>query len=201
MLEDPLPSNDTLPRISNGHAQTTTTATNPADTTLKPRDARLLHLLLTNSQVPAYSPKVPIQLLDFSYRYLHSVLLDAQAYADHVHGQGAVIGVDDVRLAVSSKVGHSFRGPPPKEFLLEVAAERNRRPLPAVREGVEIRLPPERWCLNAPNWESLVLELRVSWLTLAGRLIWMMQNIVQRRYMLIGWCNARQVRTTLKSSN
>jgi hypothetical protein len=21
---------------------------------------------------------------------------------------------------------------------------------------VEIRLPPERWCLNAPNWESLV---------------------------------------------
>ena len=69
-----------------------------------------------------------------------------------------MIAVDDVRLAVSSKVGHSFRGPPPKEFLLEVAAERNRRPLPAVREGVEIRLPPERWCLNTPNWESLVLE-------------------------------------------
>ena len=143
-------------------ANPTTTTTNgtttdiPSDPALKPRDARLLHLLLRSAQVPSYSPKVPIQLLDFAYRYTHSVLLDAQAYADHVHGQGSVIGVDDVRLAVSSRVGHSFRGPPPKEFLLEVAAERNRRPLPAVREGVEIRLPPERWCLNAPNWESLV---------------------------------------------
>jgi len=82
-------------------------------------------------------------------------LLDAQSYADHAHNNGSVISVDDVKLAVSSRVGHSFRGPPPKEFLLEVAAERNRRPLPAIREGVEIRLPPERWCLNAPNWESL----------------------------------------------
>jgi len=159
MLEDPrAASHDPLPITSNGHAPTTnntttTTTTNeiPTDLALKPRDARLLHLLLTNSQVPTYYPKVPIQLLDFAYRYLHSILVDAQAYADHVHGQGAVIGVDDVRLAVSSKVGHSFQGPPPKEFLLEVAAERNRRPLPAVREGVEIRLPPERWCLKAPN--------------------------------------------------
>jgi len=138
------------------NAQPTSTTDIPRDPSLKPHDTRLLHLLLTSLQVPAYHPKVPIQLLDFAYRYAQSVLLDAQAYADHVHGQGSVIGVEDVRLAVSSKVTHSFRGPPPKEFLLEVAAERNRRPLPPVREGVEIRLPPERWCLNAPNWESLV---------------------------------------------
>lgn len=152
-MEDIHPSgpHDTLAVTANG-----TTSDIPSDSALKPRDARLLHLLLTSCGVPAYSSKVPIQLLDFAYRYTHSVLLDAQAYADHAHGQGSVIGVDDVRLAVSSRVGHSFRGPPPKEFLLEVAAERNRRPLPAVREGVEIRLPPERWCLNAPNWESLV---------------------------------------------
>ena len=133
-----------------------TTADIPSDPALKPRDARLIHLLLMSCGVPAYSPKVPIQLLDFAYRYTYGILLDAQAYADHAQGQGSVIGVEDVRLGVSSRVGHSFRGPPPKEFLLEVAAERNRRPLPAVREGIEIRLPPERWCLNAPNWENLV---------------------------------------------
>ena len=153
------PAEDSLPPSSNeAHPSnaTGTTSDIPNDSALKPRDARLLHLLLTSAGVPAYAPKVPIQLLDFAYRYTHSVLLDAQAYADHAHGQGSVIGVDDVRLAVSTRVGHSFRGPPPKEFLLEVAAERNRRPLPAVREGVEIRLPPERWCLIAPNWESLV---------------------------------------------
>lgn len=158
MAEDTNPStSDPLPATSNA----TATDTISTDSNIKPRDARLLHLLLTSAQVPAYTPKVPIQLLDFAYRYTHSVLLDAQAYADHAHGQGSVISADDVRLAVSSKVGHSFRGPPPKEFLLEVAAERNRRPLPAVREGVEIRLPPERWCLNAPNWESLVYNLQM----------------------------------------
>lgn len=149
--------NDTVATNTTGANGTTTDM--PTDSAVKPRDARLLHLLLQSAQVPSYSPKVPIQLLDFAYRYTHSVLLDAQAYADHVHGQGSAISVDDVRLAVSSRVEHSFRGPPPKEFLLEVAAERNRRPLPAVLEGVEIRLPPERWCLNAPNWESLVFIL------------------------------------------
>ena len=159
---------DNRPTTANDPNQAASNNTNtnvPSDPALKPRDARLLHLLLTSCQVPAYAPKVPIQLLDFAYRYMHSILLDAQAYADHAHGQGSVISVDDVRLSVSSKVGHSFRGPPPKEFLLEVAAERNRRPLPAVREGVEIRLPPERWCLNAPNWESLVLHLDLILLT------------------------------------
>ena len=145
---------------SNAGTSNNTTSDIPSDPALKPRDARLLHLLLTAAQVPNYSPKVPIQLLDFAYRYIQGVLLDAQAYADHALGQGSVIGVDDVKLAVSSRVGYSFRGPPPKEFLLEVAAERNRRPLPAVREGVEIRLPPERWCLNAPNWETLVCKVK-----------------------------------------
>jgi transcription initiation factor TFIID subunit 9B len=140
------PSNDT----------TIPVADIPSDPALKPRDARLIHLLLTSLQVSSYSPKIPLQLLDFAYRYTHSILLDAQAYSDHAHGQGSVIGVEDVRLAVAARVGHSFRGPPPKEFLLEVAAERNKKPLPQVREGVEIRLPPERWCLNAPNWEGLV---------------------------------------------
>jgi transcription initiation factor TFIID subunit 9B len=174
IIEEPNPStsNEPLPTTSGG-----TTTDMPADPALKPRDSRLLHLLLTSAQVPAYSPKVPIQLLDFAYRYTYSVLLDAQAYADHGHGQGT-IGVDDVRLAVSSRMGHSFRGPPPKEFLLEVAAERNRRPLPAVREGVEIRLPPERWCLNAPNWQNLVCPKSNSQANISG-----MNDVNRLRYL------------------
>src|SRR5580704_13499917 len=148
-------SNDEPSQPSTTNVASTTTADIPNEPALKPRDARLIHLLLTSLQVSAYSPKVPMQLLDFAYRYTHGILLDAQSYSDHAHGQGNAIGVDDIKLAISAKVAHSFRGPPPKEFLLEVAAERNKKPLPVVREGVEIRLPPERWCLNAPNWENL----------------------------------------------
>ena len=78
---------DTHPTSSNELAPTTTNPTNadiPSDPALKPRDAVLV--LLTSAQVPAYSAKVPIQLLDFEYRYVHGILLDAQAYADHVNG-------------------------------------------------------------------------------------------------------------------
>src|SRR5579871_6542586 len=97
-MEDAQPSqNDSNTAPANG------TATDiPNDSALKPRDARLLHLLLTSLQVSAYSPRVPIQLLDFAYRYTHGILQDAQAYADHANGQGSVINVEDMRLAVSS---------------------------------------------------------------------------------------------------
>lgn len=46
----------------------------------KPRDARLVHLLLAQMGVHAYSERVPLQLLDFAYRYTSSILSDAQSY-------------------------------------------------------------------------------------------------------------------------
>lgn len=88
--------------------------------------------------------------------YVYQILQDAQAYAEHSRGGNAHIGVDDVRLAVASKISQSFKGPPPKEFLLELAAERNRRPLPPVSRAYGVRLPPERYCLTQPNWSSVV---------------------------------------------
>ena len=54
---------------------------------------------------------------------------------------------------MQSKVKHSFSAPPPKEFLLELAEEKNKNPLPGVPEKYGIRLPAERHCLTAVNFD------------------------------------------------
>lgn len=38
----------------------------------RPRDARLIHLVLANYGVNAYHERVPLQLMDFAYRYTSS---------------------------------------------------------------------------------------------------------------------------------
>lgn len=40
----------------------------------RPRDARLIHLILANYGVNAYQERVPLQLMDFAYRYTSSIL-------------------------------------------------------------------------------------------------------------------------------
>ena len=77
-------------------------------------------------------------------------LSDAQVYQDHRNGNQVEVG--DVKLAIAGKMNHSFKGAPPKEFLLEIAGERNRRALPPVNAGYGLRLPPEKYCLTAPNF-------------------------------------------------
>ncbi|CAA91500.1 SAGA complex/transcription factor TFIID complex subunit Taf9 [Schizosaccharomyces pombe] len=117
-----------------------------------PKDVRLIHLILSSLGVPSYSQTVPLQLLTFAHRYTQQLIQDSQVYAEHSRGQNAPISVEDVRLAVASQINHSFTGPPPKEFLLELAMERNRKPLPQIQPSYGFRLPPEKYCLTQPNW-------------------------------------------------
>jgi len=60
--------------------------------------------------------------------------------------------VDDIELAVQSRLGESFTSPPPKELMYSLAQARNSIPLPIVptREGVH--LPADRYCLLQPNY-------------------------------------------------
>lgn len=50
----------------------------------RPRDHRLIHLLLASHGISAYQERVPLQLMDFAYRYTSSVLSDAV----HVQAEG-----------------------------------------------------------------------------------------------------------------
>ncbi|KAF9088987.1 Transcription initiation factor TFIID subunit 9 [Mortierella sp. GBA35] len=124
--------------------------------TPQPRDAKVISLILQSLAVEDADQKVIHQLLEFAHRYTTDVFQDALLYSEHA-GKTEV-GLDDVRLAIQGRVNHSFTSPPPKEFLLELAEEKNRVPLPLIPEKYGIRLPHERHCLTAVNFQ-LIPEL------------------------------------------
>lgn len=134
----------------------------------RPRDARLIHLVLHNLGVQSYQERVPLQLLDFAYRYTSSVLSDAlRLSAEGYSGQnverrrggagagndeGSGITVTALRQAIASRQGYAFEAALPKEFMLEQAAERNRIALPNIERGHGVQLPEEKYCLTGVGW-------------------------------------------------
>ncbi|MCJ1287664.1 Transcription initiation factor TFIID subunit 9 [Xylographa opegraphella] len=132
----------------------------------RPRDARLIHMVLANAGVTAYQERVPLQLMDFAYRYTSSTLQDALHLTHESYGTavppgagrgGAAVDANAVsllglRLSVASRTHYQFSPVLPKEFYQEVAAERNRVALPGVGKEWGRRLPPERYCLTGVGW-------------------------------------------------
>jgi transcription initiation factor TFIID subunit 9B len=148
-------------------------------------------MLLASLGVTAYQDRVPLQLLDFAYRYTSNVLQDAvhlatEGYAGAVGdsagaGKGAPsaetngVSLSALRLSIASRLHYQFQTGLPKEFLMDVASERNRIALPGVSRGFDaaaggangaaaaaaanqsvmmagMRLPPERFCLTGTGW-------------------------------------------------
>eukprot|EP00842_Homolaphlyctis_polyrhiza_P001536 jgi/Hompol1/2383/HPOL_001441-RA len=122
-----------------------------ADPQEMPRDAKLLSLILQSADVEDYEPRVIPQLLEFGHRYVLDVLQDAQVFADHCGRKD--IEVEDVRLAIASRVANSFSGPPSREIMMELAEKKNSIPLPQIAERLTLRLPPERNTLIKPNFQ------------------------------------------------
>ncbi|CAI6339855.1 unnamed protein product [Periconia digitata] len=140
------------------------TSLQDSGTSKRPRDARLIHLILANMGVHAYTERVPLQLLDFAYRYTSGILSDALSYEPPPPhqtttggGRGRAAKNDDdsggitlnaLRTAVAARAASQFTSTLPKEFMTDVAGERNRIALPRVEKEWGIRLPPERYCFT-----------------------------------------------------
>ncbi|KAK2792928.1 Transcription initiation factor TFIID subunit 9 [Onygenales sp. PD_12] len=174
------------PAVANP-AQIPATSLQDTGKSRRPRDARLIHMLLASLGVTAYQERVPLQLLDFAYRYTSSTLQDAvylatEGYPGESAGGGAnkggadgktpadlnSVGLGALRMSIASRLHYQFQPGLPKEFLMDVAAERNRMMLPGVMRGVDsgsaanaasssimmggVRLPPERFCLTGVGW-------------------------------------------------
>lgn len=138
----------------------------------RPRDARLIHMLLSSLGVTAYQERVPLQLLDFAYRHSSSILSDAlhlssDAYVsqqtrarDVPAGTGfrdadGQVSANAVQIAIQSRLQYQFSGGNSlsKEFLLEKAQARNKVALPRVLQNEwGVRLPSERFVLTGVPW-------------------------------------------------
>lgn len=148
-----------------------TTASDP-----RPRDARLVELLLTSQGVTAYEQRVPLLLLDFAYRHTSSILNDALHLAGDPHvtqagskpaaSSGAIatapgeaaIPANAVKLAISARLSYQFRGGSSgggirKDYMQELARERNKVALPKIVPNEwGVRLPSERFVLSGTSW-------------------------------------------------
>jgi len=122
----------------------------PANAKAHPKDAQLMASILKDMGVTEYEPKVINQMLEFTYRYVTDILDEAKAYSNHASKK--TVDCDDVALAVHSKMDNAFTTPPPRELLLELARTKNSQPLPLIKQGIGLRLPPDRFCFLAPNY-------------------------------------------------
>jgi transcription initiation factor TFIID subunit 9B len=147
-------------------------------TSKRPRDHRLMHLLLASHGVSAYQQRVPLMLMDFAYRYTSSVLNDAlhiqsesydTADGGPAKGRGKAnnqakneegdVSMSALKIAIGSRVGNQFQASLPKEFLKQLADDRNRISLQSqIKESSGgptvggIRLPHEKYCLTGVGW-------------------------------------------------
>ncbi|KEY65118.1 hypothetical protein S7711_04208 [Stachybotrys chartarum IBT 7711] len=184
------PQTNGVPASSANTSQTipntqTTTASQPpptqtpvpsTSTAARPRDARLIELLLTSQGVTSYEQRVPLLLLDFAYRHTSSILSDAlhlsgdpyvtQAGAKPSAAAGAsaqapgdaTVSANAVKLAIGARLCYQFRGGTggggiSKEYMQELARERNKVALPKIIPNEwGVRLPSERFVLSGAAW-------------------------------------------------
>jgi transcription initiation factor TFIID subunit 9B len=136
----------------------------------RPRDARLLHMILANYGISAYAERVPLQLMDFAYRYTSSTLQDALHFTSESYGTAGAGGgggtgrgaashndmsgvtLAALRLSIASRTHYQFNPSLPKEFYMELAAEKNRVMLPGISREWGARLPPEAHVLTGQGW-------------------------------------------------
>ena len=75
-----------------------------------PREAQYVAQIMEAMGVDDYEPQVVRQLMEFSHRYITGVLRDAQSYMEYAgHTE---LHLDDVTLAIQSRVNYSFTTPP-----------------------------------------------------------------------------------------
>ncbi|XP_014441893.1 LOW QUALITY PROTEIN: transcription initiation factor TFIID subunit 9-like [Tupaia chinensis] len=132
-----------------------------------PKDVQMMAQILKDMGITEYEPRVINQMLEFAFQYMTTILDDAKSYSSHA--KKATVGTDDVRLAIQCRADHLLPlFPQGIFFLLDIARQRNQTPLPLIKPYSGPRLPPDRYCLTAPNFGLKSLQKKAS--TSAGRI-------------------------------
>ncbi|GIY83867.1 transcription initiation factor TFIID subunit 9 [Caerostris darwini] len=115
-----------------------------------PKDAQIIDAILKEMNILDYEDRVLNLLLEFTNRYVSGVIDDAQRLASHSNKK--IIDVPDVSLAINQQSNRYFITPPNKEITSAMAKHRNNIPLPQIKSSAGLRLPPDRFCLTACNY-------------------------------------------------
>ena len=137
----------------------------------RPRDAHTIHLILNQYGVNAYQERVPLQLMDFAYRYTSGMLQDSLHFVNESYpglqgsagsiGGGArntadaatIVNLSALRLAIRSRTHYQYNPNLSKEFYTDLMTEKNKIALPPVHADAGLHLPPEQYMLTGQHWE------------------------------------------------
>lgn len=115
------------------------------------KDAQVIDAILREASINDYEPRVVHQLMEFTNRYVTSILQEAQVFSSYAKKD--TIDLNDVQLAVNMQTDKTATSPPPKELLLEVAREKNNQPLPPIKPFNGLRIPFDRHTLIGTNYK------------------------------------------------
>jgi len=115
-----------------------------------PKDLQAMTNILKDFGIVEYEHSVLNQMLEFTYRYVTSIVEDAVIYS--THAKKKAIDGDDVKLAICLQQDKYFTGPPSREVTAALARARNGMPLPLIRSSAGLRLPPDRHALISCNF-------------------------------------------------
>uniref|UniRef100_A0A8C0JNX8 Transcription initiation factor TFIID subunit 9 n=1 Tax=Canis lupus dingo TaxID=286419 RepID=A0A8C0JNX8_CANLU len=118
------------------------------------KDAQMMAQILKDMGITENEPRFINQMFEFAFRYVTTILDDAKIYSSHA--KKATVDADDVRLVIQCRI-----------FLLDIVRQRNQTPLPLIKPYSGPRLPPDRYCLTAPNYRHKSLQKKAS--TSVGR--------------------------------
>ncbi|CAH1265182.1 transcription initiation factor TFIID subunit 9-like [Branchiostoma lanceolatum] len=121
-----------------------------------PKDAQVMAAVLKDMGVTDYEPRVINQMLEFTYRYVTDIFENARVYS--TFAKKKEMDTSDVKLAIRHNSDHSFATPPPRDFLMEIARQKNSTPLPLIKPYGGPRLPPDRYCLLSNNYRLRALH-------------------------------------------
>jgi len=123
------------------------------DEGVDPVEAGSIREILHSMSIDQYDPAVVHQLLEFTHRYTHEVFEESRYYAEYAGRPASEIDLEDVKLAIQTRVNFSFMQPPSRALLSTLVQQKNGRPLPLLKAKTGIRMPPEKYCLTAPNFQ------------------------------------------------
>lgn len=115
------------------------------------KDAQVIDAILKEMSVGEYEPRVVHQLMEFTNRYVTSILQEAQIFSTYAKKDS--IDIDDVQIAVNMQTDKTVTSPPPKELLLEVAREKNNQPLPPIKPHNGLRIPFDKYTIIGTNYK------------------------------------------------
>ncbi|KAI6078312.1 TAF9B RNA polymerase II, TATA box binding protein (TBP)-associated factor, 31kDa, transcript variant X1 [Aix galericulata] len=144
------------------------------------RVPQVMAQILKDMGITEYEPRVINQMLEFAYRERRG--LRAAGGAEGAEGGRGAAASGRVcpqvphrpvlHLAAAPRCkccGRAGRGarraawgsPPRPQFLLDIARQKNQTPLPLIKPYSGPRLPPDRYCLTAPNYRLKSLQKKV----------------------------------------